>query len=560
MDYIKEIELLVADAAGVDISETEGAVSVPKDEMGDYAFPCFKLSKTLRKSPAELASELASRIKSDAFENVVPTGPYINFFVDKARYAVEVIGEILNKGRDYGSGGGGQTVVIDYSSPNITHEFHVGHLLSTTIGAALYRIYKFLGYNTVGINYIGDWGAQFGRLVCGYKLWSGTEALDRDGVDELTRVYVKFHAEAEKDPELNKRAREWLNKMDAGDPEAVALWQRFRQLYLDEINKIYDRLNVTFDSWLGESYYNDKMAGVVEEIAAKGLLKESDGAMIVDLEPYKMPPCLILRSDGGTLYPSRDIAAALDRKNRYDFQKSLYVVDMRQSLHFAQFFKVIELMGHEWAKDMVHLPFGLLTLETGELSARKGNVILLKDLFDEAARRALAIINEKNAGLEDKERAAEDVGVGAVVFGVLYNSRTKDTMFSWDKALSFDGETGPYVQYAHARACGVLEKAGEPDAESPDLSLLADKDAAALVKTLGQFPGKVREAADKYEPFIVSRALVQIAQAFNKFYHDNPILTSGQDIKRARLALVKAVRDVLAAGLALIGVKAPERM
>lgn len=563
MDYKLEIADMLATAVGLDRDELLASVEVPTDaNLGDYAFPCFKLAKAAKKAPNQIAAELAGGIKPGAaFERLAATGPYLNFFVNKASYAENILKRALTK--NYGGGAdNGKTVVIDYSSPNVTHEFHIGHLFSTVIGAALYRMYDFLGYEVVRINYIGDWGTQFGKLLYAFTTWSSPEALDKNGLDELTNVYVRFHNEAEVNKDLHDEARKWLVRLEAGDEAAVSLWQRFCRICLDSMEKTYRRLGVEFDHYRGESYYNDKMDAVVAELRAKNLLIESDGAQIVDLEPYKMPACLILRSDGGTLYPTRDIAAALDRMRSFPFHKALYVTDMRQSLHFAQFFKVLALMGYDWAADLVHIPYGLLSLETGPLSSRKGNIILLEDFFDESARRILDIINERNPELADKERVAEDVGVGAVVFGALYTSRIKDVVFSWDKALNFDGETGPYVQYTHARAGSVLAKSAnmQIDAANPDYNALTDPASFDLLKSLDAFPDKVREAADKYEPFILSRSLVAIAQAFNKFYHDNPILASQGGVRQGRLALVKATKDVLKTGLALLGIKAPDQM
>ncbi|MCL2702540.1 MAG: arginine--tRNA ligase [Defluviitaleaceae bacterium] len=566
MDYKSEIAKMLSGLAGMSEDEVCLSVEIPANTaLGDFAFPCHRLAKSLKKAPNVIAADMAAGIKlSPVFDRAEAAGPYLNFFVNKETFAENIISKVLEKGLNYGGGddGAGKTVVIDYSSPNVTHEFHIGHLFSTTIGAALYRFYKFLGYRTIGVNYLGDWGTQFGKLLYGYNSWSSAEQLEKGGADELTRVYVKYHDEAVRDPGLEKAAREWLLKIEAGDACARELWWKFRNIYLDKMEETYKRMDISFDSYRGESYYNDKMDAVADELREKNLLVESDGAQIVELEQYKMPVCLILRSDGGTLYPTRDIAAALDRMREYGFYKSLYVTDMRQNLHFAQFFKVLELMGYEWAKDLVHIPYGLLSLESGALSARKGNVVLLEDLFDESAKRILDIINEKNADLPDKESVAEDVGVGAIVFGVLYTSRIKDLVFSWEKALNFDGETGPYVQYTHARASSVLVKSEmlEDGLEKADYGSLTDDESFELIKAIGAFPDKLREAADKYEPFILSRSLVSVAQAFNKFYHENPILHSKGTVRAARLELVKCTRDVLKTGLGLLGIKAPEKM
>ncbi|MCL2407121.1 MAG: arginine--tRNA ligase [Defluviitaleaceae bacterium] len=566
MNYKNEIAKLLGNIIEMPIDEIELSVETPANAaMGDFAFPCHKLSKAMRKAPNMIAAEFADKIgvSVNCFERIEAAGPYLNFFVNKSAYVANVINEICEKRDNYGTRdvGIGKTVCIDYSSPNVTHEFHIGHLYSTVIGAALYRMYKFLGYNTVGINYIGDWGSQFGKLVYAFTEWSSLEQVELGGLDELTRVYVKYHVEEEKNPELKQSARSWLVRMEQGDETALAHWRMICDICLASMDKTYKRLGISFDSYRGESYYNDKMTAVVNELQDKKLLTESDGAQIVDLTEHKMPVCLILRGDGGTLYPTRDIAAAFDRKEMYGFHKSLYVTDSRQSLHFAQWFKVVELMGYNWVQDMVHIPYGLMSLESGALSARKGNVIHLEDFFNEAARRIMAIINEKNASLPNKDAVAEAVGVGAVVFDALNKTCIKDKVFSWESALNFDGETGPYVQYTHARAASVLEKAADaPDVAGIDFSALTDEAAFTLIKSLASFPDKIREAAEKYEPFILSRALIGIAQNFNKFYHDNPILTSEAHVRNARLCMVRCVKDVLKTGLALLGLKAPEKM
>lgn len=564
MDFKLKLSELLADYIDLEQNELYKIIEVPTDsKMGDFAFPCFRLAKTMKLPPQSISGELKEKIDvPDYLSEIKATGPYLNFFLNKSFFAGQVLKKIFEAGGNYGASelGRGKTVVFDYSSPNIAKQLHIGHLYTTVIGNALYKIYRFLGYNAVGINYLGDWGTQFGKMIVAYKLWGNEDEVKKHGVNELNRIYVKFHDEAEKDPDLENQARAYLVKMQNGDDEALGLWNWFRQISLAEMDKTYKRLNISFDSYRGESYYNDKMDAVVDELKDKNLLLESDGAMIVDLEPYKMPPCLILRADGGTLYPTRDIASAFDRKMLYGFYKSVYITDLRQSMHFAQFFKVIELMGYEWAKDMIHIPYGLLSLEGGSLSSRKGNVVLLEELFDEARDRVLKIIDEKNPGLENKDKVAEQVGIGAVIFSTLYNSRIKDVMFSWERILNFEGETGPYVQYTHARCASVTEKAGELDFSDPDFELLSDTASFEVIKLLYDFPSKIIEAADKFEPFIISRTLVDIAAMFNKFYHDNNVLNSEDDLKKARLYLVKCVKDVLRAGLNLLGIFAPEKM
>lgn len=565
MDFKYEAAKLIAKAADMEIDEVLGMIEVPANkEMGDYAFPCFKLAKKFRKAPNLIAADICGKLEgSDSFTKIECVAAYINFFTDKSSYAKTVIESVNNAGAKYGerSEGEGKTIVIDYSSPNIAKPFHVGHLRSTVIGSALYNIFEKLGYKCVGINHLGDWGTQFGKLIEAYKLWGSKEAVEEKGISELTRIYVKFHEEAEKDDSLNDRARAWFVKMQDGDKEAISLWKWFYDISIKEFERVYEKLGVKFDYYTGESFYNDKMDAVVEELKAKNLLVESNGAMIVDLEDAKMPPCLILRTDGGTLYATRDITAALYRKKTYDFDKCIYVTAIDQNLHFAQWFKVIEKMGYDWSKDLVHVPFGLVSLEDGKLSTRKGKVVLMEDLLNEAVKKTTGIIDEKNPDLPNKEEVAKQVGIGAVIFDDLYNGRIKDIVFSWDRMLNFDGETGPYVQYTHARACSVLKKAGyDKKAENIDYSVLTDDAAADVCKTIALFNDKIKEAANRYEPSVIARYLVDVAQSFNKFYHDNIILADDENVKNARLALVDAVRTVIKSGLAILGIDAPEQM
>ncbi len=565
MDFKYEAAKLIAKAADMEIDEVLGMIEVPANkEMGDYAFPCFKLAKKFRKAPNLIAADICGKLEgSDSFTKIECVAAYINFFTDKSSYAKTVIESVNNAGAKYGesSEGEGKTIVIDYSSPNIAKPFHVGHLRSTVIGSALYNIFEKLGYKCVGINHLGDWGTQFGKLIEAYKLWGSKEAVEEKGISELTRIYVKFHEEAEKDDSLNDRARAWFVKMQDGDEEAISLWKWFYDISIKEFERVYEKLGVKFDYYTGESFYNDKMDAVVEELKAKNLLVESNGAMIVDLEDAKMPPCLILRTDGGTLYATRDITAALYRKKTYDFDKCIYVTAIDQNLHFAQWFKVIEKMGYDWSKDLVHVPFGLVSLEDGKLSTRKGKVVLMEDLLNEAVKKTTGIIDEKNPDLPNKEEVAKQVGIGAVIFDDLYNGRIKDIVFSWDRMLNFDGETGPYVQYTHARACSVLKKAGyDKKAENIDYSILTDDAAADVCKTIALFNDKIKEAANRYEPSVIARYLVDVAQSFNKFYHDNIILADDENVKNARLALVDAVRTVIKSGLAILGIDAPEQM
>lgn len=542
--------------------EIAGLLELPPDSaMGDYAFPCFKLARSLRKAPPMIAGELVKVINADFLSRVEAVGGYLNFFIDKALYASSVIGEVLDKGEKYGSSdmGAGKTICIDYSSINIAKRFHIGHLSTTALGNALYKIYSFLGYKCVGINHLGDWGTQFGKMIAAYKHWGSREMVEQGGVQALSDLYVKFHAEAEKDPSLDDEGRAWFKKIETGDEEAISIWQWFKDLTLKDANRVYDMLGVKFDSYAGEAFYMDKMGPVIEELREKKLLKESDGAYVVDLEEYGMPPCLIIKSDGATLYTTRDLAAAFYRKKTYDFTKCLYVVAYQQSLHFRQLFKVIELMGHEWAKDMEHVEFGMVSYEGQALSTRHGHVIYLEDLLNRSIEKARAIIDEKSPNLDDKDGVARKVGIGAVVFFALSAGRIKDIDFWWDRALNFEGETGPYVQYTYARCCSVLGKspANLPDA---DYSTLDDAEAQDIVRLLEQFPKLVKEAAQRNEPSLITRYTVDLAQAYNKFYYEHRILDCEPATSAARIAITKAVRNVIGTGLTLIGVEPTEKM
>lgn len=548
--------------APLSVDEIAGLLELPPDSaMGDYAFPCFKLARSLRKAPPMIAGELVKVINADFLSRVEAVGGYLNFFIDKALYASSVIGEVLDKGEKYGSSdmGAGKTICIDYSSINIAKRFHIGHLSTTALGNALYKIYSFLGYKCVGINHLGDWGTQFGKMIAAYKHWGSREMVEQGGVQALSDLYVKFHAEAEKDPSLDDEGRAWFKKIETGDEEAISIWQWFKDLTLKDANRVYDMLGVKFDSYAGEAFYMDKMGPVIEELREKKLLKESDGAYVVDLEEYGMPPCLIIKSDGATLYTTRDLAAAFYRKKTYDFTKCLYVVAYQQSLHFRQLFKVIELMGHEWAKDMEHVEFGMVSYEGQALSTRHGHVIYLEDLLNRSIEKARAIIDEKSPNLDDKDGVARKVGIGAVVFFALSAGRIKDIDFWWDRALNFEGETGPYVQYTYARCCSVLGKAPTnlPDA---DYSTLDDAEAQDIVRLLEQFPKLVKEAAQRNEPSLITRYTVDLAQAYNKFYYEHRILDCEPATSAARIAITKAVRNVIGTGLTLIGVEPTEKM
>ena len=557
--------------AGVSREEIASLLMLPPDtSMGDYALPCFRFAKALKKAPALIAEELKKDILSrpNPFAAVEAVNGYLNFKFDRAAEAGKVLSEVLKRGADYGSSdeGAGKTVCIDYSSINIAKPFHIGHLSSTVIGAALYRMYLKLGYKPVGINHLGDWGTQFGKLIVAYKRWGDEEKLKKGGVMYLTEIYVRFHAEAEEDPALEDEARAWFKRIEDGDKEALGLYDLFKSLTLEEVGKVYKRLGIEFDSYNGEAFYNDKMAPVIEKLEALNLITVSDGAKIVDLKEWGMSPCLLVKADGATLYATRDLAAAFYRKRTYDFYKSLYVVAYQQNLHFKQLFKVIELMGEEWYRDLVHVPFGMVSLEDGTMSTRKGKVVWLKDVLDKAVEKAALVIREKNENLVNAEAVSEMVGVGSVVFFALSNNRIKDITFSYDKVLNFDGETAPYVQYTNARAVSLLKKAGdlgemfkEPLTET-ELKGLEGKEGEELVSLLSRFGQTVSEALEKYEPSVVTRYAIELAKAFNRYYLTTRILNGEPSVRRARIALVYAVHTVLEEALRLIGVKAPEEM
>lgn len=546
------------------LEEITALIEVPPNkDMGDFAFPCFKLAKVFRKAPNMIAAELSEKIEAKGvISNVTPLGGYINFFVNKSQLAETVIKDVLTKKEKYGHSdlGKDKTIVIDFSSPNIAKPFHIGHIRTTVIGNALYKIYDSQGYNTVRINHLGDYGTQFGKLIVAFKLWGSKEAVEANPIPELLKLYIQFHDEAEKHPEMEDEARAWFTKLENGDKEAKELWQWFRDESLKEFARVYDLLDIEFDSYNGESFYSDKMDRVIDIIKDKGLLQESQGTNIVDLEEYNMPPALITKNDGSTLYMTRDLAAALYRKENYDFEKCIYVVGSQQSLHFQQLFKVLELVGFEWAKDMVHVPFGMVALEEGTMSTRKGRVVFLEDVLKQAIEKTKETMLAKNPNALNVDEIAKQVGVGAVVFQELSNSRIKDYTFSWSRTLSFEGETGPYVQYTHARCCAVLRKAEEEVTTDINYELLNDVDSAEVLKVIASFNKTILNAMRKNEPHIITRFVLDLAQAFNKFYHDNSILVEDAELRKARLALVAATRQALENGLKLLGMQAPERM
>lgn len=560
----KIIDLLAAQIEGMSKEDISATIEIPpKPEMGDFAFPCFRLAKTMHKAPNMIAADIKEAIGDvDYLDRIEVKGAYLNFFV-KTEVFVKSMIEAANSENFGGSDiGEGKNICLDYSSPNVAKNFHVGHLRTTIIGNSLYKIFSKLGYNAIRINHLGDWGTQFGKLIVAYKAWGSKEAVEKDGISELMKLYVKFHEEADKNPELVDEARAWFAKMEHGDEEALSIWQWFKDISLVEYKRTYDLLGVDFDYYLGESFYRDKCQEVVDKITEAGLLKESEGAMIVDLSEYDMAPCIITKKDGSSIYATRDLAAIFYRKKTYNFCKCLYVTGQEQKLHFAQVFKVVELLGNEWAKDqLVHIPYGLVSLEGAKLSTRNGNIIYAEDILHDAIEKSLEIITEKSPNLEYKEEVAKMVGVGSVLFNDLYNQRIKDVSFSWDKVLNFDGETGPYVQYTHARCSSVVRLAENFDPSNEvDFSVITEPDAIFLLKEINRFPKVVLDAADKYEPSIVARFSVDVAQAFNKFYNSTRINVPEENVKNARVMLTYLTKKTLSDALELLGIQAPEAM
>lgn len=554
----------------MDFDSVYETVEIPGDsKMGDYAFPCFKLAKVFRKAPPLIAEELKANFDSATeFEKVENVNGFLNFYLNKEAVIGQVVKGVLTDKERYGSSnlGDNKKVVVEFSSPNIAKPFHIGHIRSTVIGNAINNIYDFLGYDTERVNHLGDYGTQFGKMIVAYRRWGKREDVENEPIKTLLGYYTKFHEDAESDPSLEDDAREAFMKLEQGSKEETELWQWFRDESLKEFNRVYDLLGITFDSYAGESFYSDKMQRVLDELKDKNLLEESEGAQIVDLEEYNLGKALITKKDGSTLYITRDIAAALYRKDHYDFDKNLYIVASQQNLHFQQWIKIVELMGYDWAKDCVHIPFGLVSLEDGTMSTRSGRVVFLEDVLLRAVEQTRNIIEEKNVNTDNIDETAKDVGIGAVIFQELSNNRIKDYIFSWDKVLNFEGETGPYVQYSHARAASVLRRAGaEADeivnnALDIDAKYLTSDSGYELAKLIYQFPLTIIDAADKYEPSMITRQIVNIAQSFNKFYHDEYILVDDEGERKAKLGLVAAAKITIKNGLTLLGIKAPEHM
>ena len=558
-------ELIASELAKVIDSLDQDAIlnllEQPKSsDLGDIAFPAFSLAKVERKAPQAIAADIAEKIDQSAFEKVVATGPYVNFFLDKSKISDQVIKSVIEAGADYGQQdeGHGQNITIDHSSPNIAKPFSVGHLRSTVIGDALSNIFRKMGYNTIKINHLGDWGKQFGLLMVAYKKWGSKEAVEANPIDELLKLYVRINAEIENDPELDEEGRKWFKKLEDGDPEATELWQWFRDESLVEFNRIYKLLGVEFDSLNGEAFYNDKMDEAVQILEDKGLLKESKGASIVELDDVNLPPAMIKKSDGATLYITRDIATAIYRARTYNFVKNIYAVGQEQSNHFRQLKAVLKKMGFDWSDDMVHVDFGLVTKNRQKLSTRKGNIILLEPTLQEAISRAKAQIEEKNPELENKEEVAHAVGVGAVKFYDLKTDRRNGYDFDLEAMVSFEGETGPYVQYAYARIQSILRKANFTPSTDATYSL-SDPESWEIIKLLQDFSRVVKRAAENYDPSLIAKYAINLAQAFNKYYAHTRILDESPE-RESRLALSYSTAVVLKEALRLLGVDAPEKM
>jgi len=547
---------------GLTVQDVENALEKPKEaKLGDICLPCFKFARTMHIAPPAIAQKLLPRVESLPFvEKVEVVGGYLNVFFDRNTVAKMALASANDENVGSSDEGAGKTICIDYSSVNIAKPFHIGHLSTTVIGGALYRIFEHLGYKVVGINHLGDWGTQFGKLIVATNKWSSLEEVAKNDEYFLNKLYVRYHQEAEEHPEMDDEARAWFKRIEDGDKEATAYFDVFKAVTMKAVGRIYDRLKIKFDSYAGESFYNDKMQPCLDILRDKGLLVESDGAQVVNLDEYGMPPCLLVKADGATLYATRDIAAAYYRKQTYDFYKCLYVVAYQQNLHFKQLFQVLKLMDFAGADDMEHVAFGMVSMEDGSMSTRKGHVVWLQEVLDKAVEKARAIIEEKNPNTKNKDEIAESVGVGAVVFSALWNNRIKDIVFSYDKVLNFDGETAPYVQYTYARCASALRKGGDIDFDNMDLGAITTDEGYDVIKSVITFGDSIKLAAKLREPCYVTRHVVDLAEKFNRFYIDHRILVDDAPTRNARLALTKAVGNVIRCGLGLLGISAPEEM
>ncbi len=556
MDFKKEIIAALQKQVKTSIE-----LEIPPDsKLGDFAFPCFPLAKELRKNPVEIAKDLAKKLKIKGVEKIVATGPYVNFFVEKSGLMKDTLVKVATEKESFGATniGKGKKIAIEYSAPNIAKPFGIAHLRSTVIGNSLYKIHQFLGYNTLRLNHLGDWGTPYGKYIVAWKKWGNEKKLVKEGIHHLVSLYIKFEEEAAINPELEDEAREWFKKLEDGNKEALELWESFRDLSIEEFKRYYKRLNIDFDSYHGEAFYNDKIPTVVEHIKHKTKVELSEGALVVDLKKYNMPPFMIRKSDGASTYHIRDVAAALYRMKEYKPEKIVYVVGAPQLLHFQQVFKVLEMIGVDTHK-FVHVPFGNMTFEGQMMKTRTGNFILLEEVLDKAIDIALKTINEKNPKLKNKKEVAEQVGIGAVIFGDLVNDRVRDVDFKWERVLDFEGETAPYIQYTYARINSLIEKSGQKISEKIDFDVLGDAEAE-VVKKLGMFSEAVLQSYQNHKPHIVARYLIDLAQLFNAYYQNNSILKQEKNLRDARLFLALCVKQVLKNGLELLGIQAPEEM
>ncbi len=568
IDFKQIIAKAIAEVVNIDEKELESYIEIPKDtNNGDYAFPCFRLAKELKKAPPIIANDIKEKIQIDEtiVEKIEVVGGYLNFYIQQEQMVEEVLKEI-DVQEKYGKSeiGKGKNIVIDYSAPNIAKPFHIGHLRSTVIGGALYNIYKYLGYHTIGVNHLGDYGTQFGKLIEGYKLWGKEYNIEEDPINELTKIYIRINQVCKEDEKVLEQCRMNFKLLEDGDPYCTEIWEKFRNLSLKEFQKVYDLLGSHFDSWNGEAFYSDKMPEVIEILEKTGKLVESQGAKIIDLEDKGIhTPCIIQKSNGSTTYATRDLAAILYRARTYDFDKALYVVSYEQTLHFKQVFEVAKLLGidEKYTNGLKHVPFGMVSLPTGKMSTREGNIVKLEELLNESISRAKEIIEEKNPELEDKDEVAKKVGVGAVIFNDLSNSRIKDEVFDWNQILNFQGETGPYIQYTYVRTKSVLEKAGYmPTIEEVKFDKLLDESSKNIIKLIYNFENVLVQVTEKEEPSILSRYLIDLAKAFSNFYNDNKILVEDKEIQNARVYLTYAVGKVLKVGAKLLGIEMPNKM
>ncbi len=567
LDFKEKIANQISSITNIDKNEIYEYIEIPSDsKMGDYAFPCFRLAKAMKKSPQLIANDIKDGIiLSDEFEKIEVVGGYINFYVNNKAIVENVLKQVDLEKEKYGSSniGKGKNIVIDYSSPNIAKPFHIGHLRTTILGNSLYKMYSFLNYNCTGVNHIGDWGTQFAKLIEGYKRWGDEYDIESNPIEELTKIYVRINDLCKEDESVLEQCRNNFKKLEDGDEYCVKVWKKFRDLSLKEFQRIYDLLDIQFDSWNGEAFYVDKMQEVKDILEKNNKLVESEGAKVVDLYDKDMPPCIIEKSNGSTTYATRDLAAILYRARTYDFDKDIYVTSYEQILHFKQIFETAKSLGldEKYINGLVHVPYGMVMLKTGKMSTRDGNVVKIEDLLKEAISKVKEIIENKNPELEDKDEIAKRVGIGAVIFNDLYNSRIKDEIFDWDIMLNFNGETGPYMQYIYVRTKSVLEKAGYiPEIKDVNFEKLLDEDSIKVIKLLYQFNDKIMQALDKYEPYIVARYLIEVAKAYSSFYNNNKVICDDKEIQDARVYLTYAAGIVLKTGAGLLGIKMPDKM